>query len=66
MSEFHLNQQYAYQQPQPNVEWYSAATSAQYAPQSYGGYEAHGSTSAAAAYGSFDDEPPLLEGSFPC
>ena len=68
MSEFHLSAglgqpQYAYQQPQqPNVEWYSAGTAGhQYVQQPYGAFDAH-SSNTGAAFGSFEDEPPLLEG----
>lgn len=46
------------------LEWYSSAGQPYTGPSSYGEYgdRASASTSAAAGYGTFDDEPPLLEG----
>lgn len=70
MAEFHLPTGMGqpaypqYQQPvaTSGVEWYSAGSSSHhYAQQSYG-YDVHATGSVGAAYGSFDDEPPLLEG----
>ena len=61
MSEFHLSQSRPYQPQQPNVEWYSAGSS-QYGPSSYGSAYGPASNTGGGAYGSFEDEPPLLEG----
>ncbi|KAL4441443.1 hypothetical protein ABPG77_001947 [Micractinium sp. CCAP 211/92] len=69
MAEWHVSAQYQ-QQRHPaaqggpagagGVEWYSAGSNAQYGASSYGGYDVSASQSGA-AYGSFEDEPPLLE-----
>jgi hypothetical protein len=47
--------------PNGNVEWY-AATTTQYASTSYTQYDQGLANNGGAAYGSFDDEAPLLEG----
>lgn len=47
-------------QTAPNVEWYSPAAQQQYA--SYGAYDTNYQSSGGGAYGSFEDEAPLLEG----
>lgn len=68
MAEWHVSAPYQQQRhpaaqggPAGGVEWYSAGTSAQYGASSYGGYDMSAAQSGA-AYGSFEDEPPLLEG----
>ena len=49
-------------QPAPNVEWYSSSSQQQYASSNYA-YEQHNyASSSGAAYGTFEDEAPLLEG----
>ena len=53
-------------QTAPNVEWYSPAGQQQYA--TYGGYDNsyQSSGGGGGAYGSFEDEAPLLEGTRVC
>lgn len=74
MAEFNLGQtlgqpqypSYAQpQQPSGSMEWYSGGSSAHYGSQHTYAYDAHASSSGA-AYGSFEDEPPLLEGGRCC
>lgn len=68
MAEWHVSGQYQQQRhpavaPQAGgggVEWYSAGAGSQYAASSYS-YDVPGAQSAA-AFGSFEEEPPLLEG----
>jgi hypothetical protein len=64
MAEFNIGgpQQYAAYGGQPaqpagaNVDWYTAP--------SYGSYVYDQASTSGAAYGSFEDEPPLLEGAY--
>lgn len=57
----YANPQYQYQQPQSDVQWYSAGASGQqYLQQPYA-YDASAASTSAGNYGSFEDEPPLLE-----
>ena len=72
MSEFHMagahsQQAYTaqYRQPAPNVEWYAPqATSNSNFASSYA-FDQGFAANSGAAYGSFDEEPPLLEGARP-
>jgi hypothetical protein len=67
MSEWAVPAQYPQQrQMAAQPEWYSAGGTAQYASTSYNSYDMPGGgQSSGAAYGSFEDEAPLLEGVAP-
>ena len=54
-------QQYAAQSA-PNVEWYSSSTQQQQQYNSYAYDQGYATNTSGAAYGTFDDEAPLLEG----
>ncbi|PSC76290.1 integral membrane Yip1-family isoform B [Micractinium conductrix] len=64
MTEWHVSGQYSQQRhpaagPAGGVEWYSAGAGQQYGASTYS-YDMPGGQGGA-AFGSFDDEPPLLE-----
>lgn len=68
MAEWHVSGPYQQQQhtgvPAQSgggPEWYSAGGASQYSATSYS-YETSRGTQGGAAYGSFEDEAPLLEG----
>ena len=50
----------SFAQPRTQVEWYSVGAQHQYAD--YRGFDQSYQSGSAAAYGSFEDEAPLLEG----
>lgn len=64
MADWQVHQRHpAAQQPGGGVEWYASSTgAAQYGAGSYGYEMPGGGGGGGAAYGSFEDEAPLLEG----